>query len=141
MNRNEIARQLHLMVDARLFGTAAWPVDRESADRLQTTLLRMGLVKEVPGVANTWRNTPLGNADSVVDHLRRDALISRPSASRSAAEPPRARRWRSQCREATRGAWMSGSSPRMKLAARVISRLYACPALQGCSPWMILPAW
>jgi hypothetical protein len=61
MNRNEIVRQLHLIVDARLFGTAAWPVDRESTNRLHTTLLRMGLVEEVPGQADTWRNTPLGN--------------------------------------------------------------------------------
>jgi hypothetical protein len=48
MNRNEI-------VDARLFGAAGWPVDRESANRLQTTLLQMGLVEEVPGKADTWR--------------------------------------------------------------------------------------
>jgi len=61
MNRNEIVRQLHLIVDARLFGTAAWPVDRESTNRLHTTLLQMGLVEEVPGQADTWRNTPLGN--------------------------------------------------------------------------------
>jgi hypothetical protein len=61
MNRHEIVRQLHLIVDARLFGTAAWPVDRESTNRLHTTLLRMGLVEEVPGQADTWRNTPLGN--------------------------------------------------------------------------------
>jgi hypothetical protein len=61
MNRNEIVRQLHLIIDARLFGAAGWPVDRESADRLRTTLLQMGLVEEVPGQADTWRNTPLGN--------------------------------------------------------------------------------
>src|SRR5947209_6907476 len=61
MNRNEIVRQLHLIIDARLFGTAAWPVDRESASRLQATLLRMGLVEEVPGRSDTWRNTSLGN--------------------------------------------------------------------------------
>jgi hypothetical protein len=61
MNRNEIVRQLHLIIDARLFGAAGWPVDRESANRLQTTLMQMGLVEEVPGKADTWRNTPLGN--------------------------------------------------------------------------------
>jgi hypothetical protein len=61
MNRNEIVRQLHLIIEARLFGAAGWPVDRESANRLQTTLLQMGLVEEVPGKADTWRNTPLGN--------------------------------------------------------------------------------
>src|SRR3989442_3337516 len=61
MNRNEIVRQLHLIIDARLFGAAGWLVDRESANRLQTTLLQMGLVEEVPGKADTWRNTPLGN--------------------------------------------------------------------------------
>jgi hypothetical protein len=31
--------------------------------------------------------------------------------------------------------------PAREACARVISTLYACPALQGCSPWMILPAW
>jgi hypothetical protein len=61
MNRNEIVRQLHLIIDARLFGSAGWPVDRESADRLRTTLLQMGLVEAVPGHADTWRNTSLGN--------------------------------------------------------------------------------
>jgi len=61
VHRNEIIRQLHQIVDARLFGTATWPVDRENASRLHTTLLEMGLVEEVPGQANTWRNTPLGN--------------------------------------------------------------------------------
>jgi hypothetical protein len=61
MNKNEIIRQLHLIIDARLFGPAAWPVDRESAERVHTTLLRMGLVEEVPGQADTWRNTPLGS--------------------------------------------------------------------------------
>jgi hypothetical protein len=61
MNKNEIIRQLHLIIDARLFGPAAWPVDSESAERVNTTLLRMGLVEEVPGQADTWRNTPLGS--------------------------------------------------------------------------------
>jgi len=61
VHRNEIIRQLHQIVDARLFGTAKWPVDSENANRLHTTLLEMGLVEEVPGQANTWRNTPLGN--------------------------------------------------------------------------------
>jgi hypothetical protein len=61
MNKNEVVQQLHLIVDAHLFGTAAWPVDRESANRLDITLLRMGLVEQVPGEVDTWRNTPLGN--------------------------------------------------------------------------------
>jgi hypothetical protein len=59
--QNEIVRQLHLIIDARLFGAAGWPVDRETANRLQMTLLQMRLVEEVPGEADTWRNTPLGN--------------------------------------------------------------------------------
>jgi hypothetical protein len=61
MHKNEIIRQLHQIVDDRLFGTATWPVDRENANRLHTTLLEMGLVEEVPGQGDTWRNTPLGN--------------------------------------------------------------------------------
>lgn len=61
MRKTEIIWQLHLIIDARLFGSAAWPVERESAKRLHTTLLRMGLVEGVPGQADTWRNTPLGS--------------------------------------------------------------------------------
>ena len=60
MNRSEIVRQLHLIMDARLFGAAVWPVDRESASRLHTTLSQMGLLERVAGQADTWRNTPLG---------------------------------------------------------------------------------
>jgi hypothetical protein len=41
--------------------------------------------------------------------------------------------------------WQPKTDERVKPAheacAQVISTLYACPALQGCSPWMILPAW
>ena len=62
MRKSEIVQQLHVMIDARLFGGGAWPVDRDSAIRIHTTLLRMGLVEQVPGNSNSWRNTPLGNA-------------------------------------------------------------------------------
>ena len=41
--------------------------------------------------------------------------------------------------------WQPKTNERVRPAheayARVISTLYACPALQGCSPWMILRAW
>jgi hypothetical protein len=59
MHRTEIVRQLHQLLDARLFGTAAWPVNGETADR--NPVADGLLVEEVPGEANTWRNTPLGS--------------------------------------------------------------------------------
>jgi hypothetical protein len=56
IDRREIVRRLHEIVDARLFASDPWLVDRESAERLQTVLLEMGLEEKVAG-DNSWRNT------------------------------------------------------------------------------------
>ena len=69
MDKREIIRRLHDIVDARLFGSDPWLVDRESADRLKIMLVEMGVEEQVPGGGNSWRNTSLGN------ELRLDLLL------------------------------------------------------------------
>jgi hypothetical protein len=77
MNRNEI-------VDARLFGAAGWPVDRESANRLQTTRMSPCQIGIYPlelergvcfGIPASWAegvNAPAGRYCSR-QFIRRDA--------------------------------------------------------------------
>ena len=56
MTKTEIARRLHEMVDERLFGNKPWPVGKESANGVHTTLLELGLMEYVPGMDQSFRN-------------------------------------------------------------------------------------
>jgi hypothetical protein len=60
LNKEEIVRQLHEMIDHHLFGSAGWPADKASRDRLWHFAEQHGLRTRVPGTDNTIRYTALG---------------------------------------------------------------------------------
>ena len=60
INKTEVARRLHEMVDERLFGNKPWPVEEENTKIVHGTMLELGLIECVPGVPQTFRTTTLG---------------------------------------------------------------------------------
>lgn len=61
MTKTKIACRVHEMVDERLFGKKSWPVDTDSTGGVRATWLELGLIENVAGKDQTFRNTPLGN--------------------------------------------------------------------------------
>lgn len=60
MDKSEILKELHMMIDSRLFGRYPWPVDRETVSVLENKLLLMGLDEVVSSDTKTRRVTILG---------------------------------------------------------------------------------
>jgi hypothetical protein len=60
MNKAKIIAELENMVVARLFSGRPWLADREIISAYNRKPLQMGLVEQVCGEPQTWRNTPLG---------------------------------------------------------------------------------
>jgi hypothetical protein len=60
MNKAKIIAELENMVVARLFSGRPWLADREIISAYNRKLSQMGLVEQVCGEPQTWRNTPLG---------------------------------------------------------------------------------
>jgi hypothetical protein len=59
MEIRKVIREMHGMIDQRLFGRA-WLVDWEAAAAIHTRLAYMGLRERVDGDPDTWRATILG---------------------------------------------------------------------------------
>ena len=60
IDKRAVIQDLHLMMDARLFGDRPWLADRESCEALDKKLDEFGLQERVPGTIDTTRPTTLG---------------------------------------------------------------------------------
>ena len=60
MYKCTVIKNLHTMIDARLFGVRPWLPDREDCDAIRKKLDDMGLQERVPGDMLTTRSTALG---------------------------------------------------------------------------------
>ena len=60
LDKCAVIQDLHLMMDARLFGDRPWLADRESYEALDKKLDEFGLQEHVPGTIDTTRSTTLG---------------------------------------------------------------------------------
>lgn len=68
-DEDRILTEIEALASARLFGTGPCPADEETVGLLLQKIQQMGLSEPVPGEADRWRNTALG------DELDLDVLM------------------------------------------------------------------
>jgi hypothetical protein len=61
MDKSQMLSSLDALVVERLFGSRPWFADTETGAAVNTALIHLGLVEQVPGQPCTWRYTSLGD--------------------------------------------------------------------------------